>query len=270
MKRLNIFIVSDSVGETGEIVTNAVISQFRPHFEETIIRKFPYIESIDDLYGITLLAVEENAVIVYTLVQKNMRLALGDLCSEKQVRAVDLLGPILDIIESNIEEIPLEEPGLLHQLDDDYFKKIEAIEFAVKYDDGRDPRGLLQADIVLIGVSRTSKTPLSQYLAHKRLKVANVPIVPEVEPPSELYAVDPKKCFGLVISPDKLNNIRKERLKTLGLKDDAIYAQQHRILEEIQYFDKIVKQISCQVIDVTNKAVEETANVILDYIQIDA
>ena len=94
-----------------------------------------------------------------------MRLALGDLCSEKQVRAVDVLGPILEMIESNVEEIPLEEPGLLHQLDDDYFRKIEAIEFAVKYDDGRDPKGLLQADIVLIGVSRTSKTPLSQYLA---------------------------------------------------------------------------------------------------------
>ena len=90
------------------------------------------------------------------------------------------------------------------------------------------------------------------------------------EPPSELYAVDPKKCFGLVISPDKLNNIRKERLKTLGLKHDAIYAQQSRILEEIHYFENVVKQIGCQVIDVTNKAVEETANVILDYIQIDA
>lgn len=267
MKHLKIFIVSDSVGETGEIVTNAVISQFRPHFNETIIRKFPYIETVEDLYGIVLLAVAEEAMIVYTLVQKNMRYALGELCTEKQVRAVDVLGPIMDIIESKIEEIPLEEPGLLHQLDEDYFKKIEAIEFAVKYDDGRDPRGLLQADVVLVGVSRTSKTPLSQYLAHKRLKVANVPIVPEVEPPKELFTVNPKKCFGLVISPDQLNGIRKERLKTLGLQDDAIYAQHHRILEEIKYFEKIARKIGCQVIDVTNKAVEETANVILDYMQ---
>lgn len=262
--------MSDSVGETGEIVTNAVISQFRPHFKETIIRKFSYIETIEDLYGIVLLAVAEEAMIVYTLVQKNVRLALGELCHEKQVRAVDVLGPIMEIIQSKIDEIPLEEPGLLHQLDEDYFKKIEAIEFAVKYDDGRDPRGLLQADVVLIGVSRTSKTPLSQYLAHKRLKVANVPIVPEVDPPKELFMIDPKKCFGLVISPDQLNSIRKERLKTLGLDDDAIYAQHNRILQEIQYFEQLMKKVGCQVIDVTNKAVEETANIILDYLQMNA
>lgn len=270
MKRLKIFIVSDSVGETGESVTNAVISQFRPHYEETIIRKFPYIENVEEIHGIVLLAVAEEAMIVYTLVQKNMRLAFGELCNEKHVRAVDVLGPIMDMIESNIEAGPLEEPGLLYQLDEDYYKKIEAIEFAVKYDDGRDPRGLLQADIVLVGVSRTSKTPLSQYLAHKRLKVANVPIVPEVEPPKELFLVDPKKCFGLVISPEKLNNIRKERLITLGLNNDAIYAQHSRIMEEIKFFDKVVKEIGCQVIDVTNKAVEETANVILDCMQANA
>ena len=131
----------------------------------------------------------------------------------------------MDLVERTLDEKPLEKPGLVHQLDDDYFKKIEAIEFAVKYDDGRDPRGILLADIVLIGVSRTSKTPLSQYLAHKRYKVANVPLVPEVEPPDELFQVDPKKCFGLVISPEKLNNIRKERLIALGLNDDASYAK---------------------------------------------
>ena len=107
-------------------------------------------------------------------------------------------------------ELPFEEPGLVRQLDDDYFKKIEAIEFAVKYDDGRDPRGILKADIVLVGVSRTSKTPLSQYLAHKRYKVANVPLVPEVDPPEELFMIDPEKCFGLVISSEKLNSFEKK------------------------------------------------------------
>jgi [pyruvate, water dikinase]-phosphate phosphotransferase / [pyruvate, water dikinase] kinase len=123
------------------------------------------------------------------------------------------------------------------------------------------------ADIVLIGVSRTSKTPLSQYLAHKRYKVANVPLVPEVEPPEELFRVDPEKCFGLVISPDKLNSIRKERLIALGLNDDASYAKLDRIKQEIVHFEKVVSRIGCQVIDVTNRAVEETANVILNKIQ---
>lgn len=122
----------------------------------------------------------------------------------------------------------------------------------------------MRADIVLIGVSRTSKTPLSQYLAHKRFKVANVPIVPEVDPPEELFQVSPKKCFGLKISPEKLNEIRRERLKSLGLDDRAIYANIDRIKEELQYFDEIVKKIGCEVIDVTNKAVEETANVIIN------
>ncbi|MBF6632860.1 MAG: kinase/pyrophosphorylase, partial [Planococcus sp. (in: Bacteria)] len=152
-------------------------------------------------------------------------------------------------------------------LDDDYFKKVEAIEFAVKYDDGRDPRGILMADIVLVGISRTSKTPLSQYLAHKRLKVANVPLVPEVDPPEELYHVDPKKCFGLVISPDKLNSIRKERLIALGLNDDANYAKLDRIHEEIGHFHNVVDRIGCEILDVTNRAVEETANLILSKLQ---
>lgn len=173
-----------------------------------------------------------------------------------------ILSALIDKMETAYGLTAKYEPGRVRQLDEDYFKKVEAIEFAVKYDDGRDPRGILKADIVLIGVSRTSKTPLSQYLAHKRLKVANVPIVPEVDPPEELFNVDPKKCIGLKISPDKLNHIRKERLKSLGLNDKAIYANINRIKEELEYFEKIVDRIGCQVVDVSNKAVEETANII--------
>src|SRR5690606_41079619 len=108
----------------------------------------------------------------------------SDVCSSD-------LGSMLDLIETSFDEMPLQKPGLVHQLDDDYFKQIEAIEFAVKYDDGQDPRGILLADIVLVGVSRTSKTPLSQYLAHKRYKVANLPLVPEVEPAVELMQIGP-------------------------------------------------------------------------------
>jgi regulator of PEP synthase PpsR (kinase-PPPase family) len=137
----------------------------------------------------------------------------------------------------------------------------------VKYDDGRDPRGILRADIVLIGVSRTSKTPLSQFLAHKRLKVANVPIVPEVDPPEELFHVSPEKCIGLTISPEKLNDIRKERLKSLGLNDKAIYANIGRIKEELEFFQGIVDKIGCEVVDVSNRAVEETAGIILNTIK---
>lgn len=267
MKSLIVFVVSDSVGETGKNVVKAVVSQFRPNFENVEIRRFPKIEEMHQMNEMIELAKQEQACIVYTLVQQEMRTNLKALAEEAKLEAIDLLGGLLDLVEKRLGEPPLEQPGLVHQLDDYYFEKIEAIEFAVKYDDGQDPRGLLQADIVLLGVSRTSKTPLSQYLAHKRYKVANVPLMPEVEPPKELMKVDPKKCFGLVITPEKLNNIRKERLIALGLTENAVYAQHTRIEQEIEFFYQVIDKIGCTVIDVTNRAVEETANKIIDILE---
>lgn len=267
MKNLKIFVVSDSVGETGEQVVKAAVSQFRPNFEDTIIKRFAHIQNEDHIEKIVEIAKTQDAIIAFTLVESNMKRMLVDLCHQLNIEVIDLLGPMIQLIGKKTGEKALEEPGLVHRLDDDYFKKIEAIEFAVKYDDGRDPRGLLLADVVLVGVSRTSKTPLSQYLAHKRYKVANVPLVPEIDPPEELFSVDPNKCFGLVISPEKLNIIRKERLIALGLNDDAIYANKTRIEQEIQHFYKVVEKMGCEVIDVTNRAVEETANVIIEQLK---
>lgn len=263
MKPLRIFVVSDSVGETGELVAKAAVSQYINSDYHADLKRFPYIETISQLDKIVSLAVEQKAFVVYTLVSQKLRLYISDETNRLHVPSVDLMGPLMDKLEAELGSPPLQEAGLVRKLDDDYFKKVEAIEFAVKYDDGRDPRGIILADIVLVGVSRTSKTPLSQYLAHKRLKVANVPIVPEVEPPDELFTVNPDKCFGLIISPEKLNNIRKERLLALGLNDDANYARVDRIQEEIEYFEKVASRIGCEVIDVTNRAVEETANLIL-------
>ncbi|WP_040286636.1 pyruvate, water dikinase regulatory protein [Sporosarcina koreensis] len=263
MNKLKFFIVSDSVGETAELVAKAAASQFRQDLETVSMTRFSHIEEESQLKEIAWLAQQQHAIIIYTLVRSSMRESLVRLCGTHSIQCVDLLGPILHSIEHLTREQPIEEPGLVRQLDDDYFKKIEAIEFAVKYDDGRDPRGVLNADIVLVGISRTSKTPLSQYLAHQRFKVANVPLVPEVEPPSELYSIDPGKCFGLVISPEVLNSIRKERLIALGLKDDANYAKIDRIEQEIAHFYKVADKIGCTVIDVSNRAVEETANVII-------
>lgn len=258
-----IYVVSDSVGETAELVTKAATSQFNNG--DVKIKRFPYVEDTSHIDEVVALAKMDNGLIAYTLVKPNMRSYMIEVAKKENIFAYDIIGPIMDQIQSICGNEPLYEPGNVRKLDDDYFKKIEAIEFAVKYDDGRDPRGILKADIVLIGVSRTSKTPLSQYLAHKRLKVANVPLVPEVDPPEELFLVPPEKCFGLKISPEKLNNIRRERLISLGLSDSASYANIERIKEEITYFDKIVEQIKCPVIDVTNKAVEETANLVLNH-----
>jgi [pyruvate, water dikinase]-phosphate phosphotransferase / [pyruvate, water dikinase] kinase len=257
-----IYVVSDSVGETAELVVKAATSQFNP--AEVMIKRVPYVEDTATLSEVVSLAKFNNAIIGFTLVKPQMRKFLMEEAKKHGVEVFDIIGPIIDKIQETYDLQPKHEPGMVRKLDEDYFKKVEAIEFAVKYDDGRDPRGILRADIVLVGISRTSKTPLSQFLAHKRLKVANVPIVPEVEPPEELFLVPPEKCFGLKISPEKLNHIRKERLKSLGLNDQAIYANVERIKEEIKYFDSVVERMGCQVIDVSNKAVEETANVILN------
>ncbi|UII54907.1 kinase/pyrophosphorylase [Cytobacillus spongiae] len=256
-----IYVVSDSVGETAELVTKAATSQFDSR--DTTIKRYPYVESKQDIEEVISLAKLDQGMIAYTLVKPDMRSYINELAQKEGIIVSDLIGPLMDQIQIMSGLTPRYEPGLVRKLDEDYFKRVEAIEFAVKYDDGRDPRGILKADIVLIGVSRTSKTPLSQYLAHKRLKVANVPLVPEVDPPEELFKVSPDKCFGLKISPEKLNNIRRERLLSLGLNDQASYANIDRIKTEIDYFDKIVSRINCPVIDVTNKAVEETANLIL-------
>lgn len=256
-----VYVVSDSVGETAELVVKAAASQFNSFGIH--VKRIPYVEDTGTLNEVISLAKENKAIIAFTLVVPELREFLTKEALKAGVSIVDIIGPMVNQMEKSYNQKPREQPGLVRQLDEDYFKKVESIEFAVKYDDGRDPRGILRADIVLIGVSRTSKTPLSQYLALKRLKVANVPIVPEVEPPEELYQVSPNRCFALRITPEKLNNIRKERLKSLGLNDNASYANLERINEELIYFDKLVGKIGCEVIDVSNKAVEETANLIL-------
>lgn len=257
-----IYVVSDSVGETADLVAKAAISQFNGSQYETIVRRIPYVEDKSTIKEVIESAKMEKAIICFTLVVPELRQYLIEEANKEGVIYHDIIGPLIDKMETSYGMKAKYEPGTVRKLDEDYFKKVEAIEFAVKYDDGRDPRGILKADIVLIGVSRTSKTPLSQYLALKRYKVANVPIVPEVEPPEELFQVSKDKCIGLKISPEKLNYIRKERLKQLGLNDQAVYANIDRIKEELAYFEKIVKKINCSVIDVSNKAVEETANYI--------
>lgn len=257
-----VYVVSDSGGETAELVVKAAASQFQGALVQ--FRRVPYVEDVETLSEVVALAKMNRGIIAFTLVVPEMRQFLLNEAAREGVPVYDIIGPLVEQMAKLLQMTPRCEPGPIRVLDEDYFRKIEAIEFAVKYDDGRDPRGILRADIVLIGVSRTSKTPLSQYLAHKRFKVANVPIVPEVDPPEELFQVSPDKCFGLKISPEKLNEIRRERLKSLGLDDRAIYANIDRIKEELQYFDGIVKKIGCEVIDVTNKAVEETANVIMN------
>lgn len=265
MEKKIIYVVSDSVGETAELVTKAALSQFLDETDYDLYR-IPYVESFEVLRGAVYHAKQLGALIGFTLVNNELRDFLVEEAASKQVECVDIMGPMLRAMERKFSLKSKQEPGNIHKLDEDYFRRVEAIEFAVRYDDGRDPRGVMQADIVLIGVSRTSKTPLSQYLAHKKLKVANVPIVPEVDPPETLFQIPTHKCIGLKISPEKLNGIRRERLKSLGLSDGASYANLDRIEAELNFFDNVIQRLGCPVIDVSNKAVEETANIILNMI----
>lgn len=257
-----VYIVSDSIGETAEMVVRAAASQFNSGTME--IRRIPNISDTYILDEVVHQASMNNFIIAYTLVIKELAEHLKAVADKHNVVCIDILGPLIDAFKqvSNIE--PKREPGLLRKIDEMYYRRIEAVEFAVRYDDGKDPRGISLADIVLVGVSRTSKTPLSMYLAHKRIKVANVPLVPEVIPPEELFKVERGKVIGLTINPEQLNHIRAERLKTLGLKGQANYANPERILQELEYSREIMKKLGCPVIDVTNRAVEETASKILE------
>jgi len=257
-----IFVVSDSLGETAELVARAAGSQFDGG--RVSIRRVPYVSQVSDIEAIFPEAAKYNSVITYTVVIQELREAIKRLSEEYGIPCVDLLGPTLDAVTIATGMQPKMATGLLRKLDDDYFRKVEAIEFAVKYDDGKDARGLTKADIVLIGVSRTSKTPVCMYLGHKKLKAANMPLVPEVAPPQELFEISPKKIIGLTIKSQLLNEIRNERLKALGLGSGADYANPNRIIQELEYAENIFKRIGCPVIDVTNRAVEETAGRVLE------
>lgn len=265
MSRPVVFVVSDSLGETAELVVRAAESQFNGG--GCLIRRIPYVMDAETIIETIHTAKEEKALIIFTLVVPHLQSTMIEEAEKMQVPYVDLMGPMIDHLSVLLGQPPKKEPGLIHRLDAEYFRKVEAIEFAVKYDDGRDPRGLLRADVVLVGVSRTSKTPLSMYLAHKGLKVANVPLVPEVDPPDELFVIPSERCIGLIIEPYQLTNIRRERLKSLGLASGANYANMERILEEIEYAEKVIKRVACPTIDVSKKAVEETASIILDIIK---
>jgi regulator of PEP synthase PpsR (kinase-PPPase family) len=238
-----VFIVSNSIGETGDVVVRAAVSQFEQGAVD--IRRIANVTHQSQIPEIVSEAKKYNAIIAYTIV---------------------LPGPTIDAVSKLIGQAPKMKPGLLRKTDKNYFKKVEAIEFAVKYDDGKDSRGIISADVVIIGVSRTSKTPLCMYLAHKSVKAANVPLVPEVAPPDEIFRLLRNKIVGLTIKPELLNEIRQERLKTLGLKSGADYASLERILNELDYANGIMRKAGCTVIDVSNKAVEETASKVMEII----
>jgi hypothetical protein len=258
-----IIVCSDAVGETAEAVARATARQFAA--EQIVIKRYGGIKEEDEVRAVIREALRDNGFIAYTLVQPELRDTMREESIRAGVRSVDVMGPMMQAFIDTFHDSPKYKPGLLHTMDETYFKKIEAVEFAVKYDDGKDARGFLEAQVVLVGVSRTSKTPVGIYLASKGIKTANYPLTIEVKPPEELFASPPGRLVvGLTMQPERLLKVRTERLKSLGLPSRASYASLDRITQELRFADEIMKKLNCPVIDVTERAVEETAGLILD------
>ncbi|NOV01959.1 pyruvate, water dikinase regulatory protein [Paenibacillus planticolens] len=261
-----LFLCSDSIGETADAVARATIRQFNS--EQLKIKRYGHISQQNEIVQMLQEAAAAGGFVAYTLVQPELRETMKKEAHRLGVRTVDIMGPMLEAFSETYGHIPKRKPGLLHEMDADYFRRVDAIEFAVKYDDGKDNRGMLQAEVVLIGVSRTSKTPLSIYLAHKGIKSANLPIIPEIQLPHELFKIPSKRIIGLTMDANQILQIRLERLKAAGLPNGSQYATFRRIQEELDYANSIMKQLDCPIINVTNKAIEETAGLILDLIAI--
>lgn len=260
-----IFILSDSLGETAELVVRAAMSQFDTP-SSAKIRRIPFVADAAHVEEVLREARGVNCVLVYTFVLPELRQAVAAGAKRFDLHAIDVMGPVVSALGNIMPGPPKLQAGLMRRLDEDYFERIEAIEFAVRYDNGQDLRGLAWADVVLIGISRTSKTPLSLYLANQKIKAANLPLVSGTAAPEELLALPPSKVIGLTILPQKLMEVRQERLRTLGLEPSADYASLAQIAKEVAFANQVMAKLKCPIVDVTNMAVEEIATRIMQLI----
>jgi regulator of PEP synthase PpsR (kinase-PPPase family) len=257
---VELHVVSDATGETAARLVQALEAQF-PEQEFVEIRH-PRVESEEDLHLAVNRMKGRPAVVVYTLVEPELRDAMRTLCRRARLHYCDLLGQPIDAVARVSGMAARMTPGSRPPLNSAYFKRMEAIEFAVRFDDGVG-RGLKDADVVLVGVSRTSKTPLSIYLGYLGYKSANVPVVKGIEPPAELFDIEPGKIVGLTIDPNRLVEIRRARVKTMGASRNRQYAELMEIYEELDEATKLHRRLGCPVIDISELSIEETAHRIL-------
>lgn len=255
-----IFVLSDGTGETAMNMLHAALVQYQN--SDIKISRIKNVRNPNQVQRLVEEVKEENGFIVYTLVSKSMREQIQSLSKKHNVPCVDLLGPLLEQLDLffDLQKREHLQAGLLRTVDDKYFKRIEAIEFTVRHDDGKTLSQLDQADIILVGISRTSKTPLSIFLSHKGWKVANIPLVLNIPLPEELFEVDQRKIVGLTINEDKLRLIRRKRLENFGQDPGGEYANLDQIQKEIDYASEIFKKNRrWPIVNVTDRALEETA-----------
>ncbi len=259
-KKIHIFIVSDSTGMTAEMVMNAVLVQFKD--VKPVFKKFPYIKTKEQIKAILNQAHAVQGIVIYSLVSQELRAWIRRERRETDIYAIDLLGPIIDRIRKMWNLIPLLEPGLLRGIGEESLRLAESIDYTLKHDDGQGVETLGKADLIILGVSRTSKTPTSLYLScNHGMKVANVPIILGMKPPDKVFTLKTPK-IGFTIELDRLAFIRRKRLKYAETSD---YLDVTHIREELDYSERIFNEIKdLQVIDVTHSSIEEVANRIME------
>lgn len=261
-----VFVISDSSGETAAHVVRSASAQFP--LDTFTIRRLPRVHTTEEIKAWVAEIAGPQVLIAYTLVLPDFRETLVAEVTKYGLPAVDLMGPLISALSQVADLPPLASPGRAHLLDEAYFKRMEAVNFSVHYDDGKDPEGLVLADVVLVGLSRTSKTPNSMYLAqHYGLKAANVPLVRGITPPKTLYQIPKGKIIGLSIHPDYLISLRLARAQSMGLSASVSYAELEEIELEVKYAHRIHRELGCYVIDVTTRAIEETSSEIVLYLE---
>jgi regulator of PEP synthase PpsR (kinase-PPPase family) len=268
---VRIIIISDGTGETASLMTKAAVVQFSDR--EIFYTRYKNIRTQVQIEAIFEDAAQRHDLIVYTLVSPELRKSTQELAAKYGVPAIDLLGPLLNHMAAFFESAPKTQPGLTHAVNENYFKRIAAMEYTIYHDDGKVLEGIKEADIVILGVSRTSKTPLSMYLSMQGFKVLNIPLVRGIPVPSEVFEIDANRIVCLTIQAEVLHTIRKARLDRLG-KDprdhqaNESYASMESIVADIEYATEIFKQNrKWPVFDVSGKALEETAAEVIRIIQ---
>ena len=260
-----IFVVSDGTGATAERVLRAALLQFGE--SEVNVQRFPKIRTESQVLDMVKQAAERRALVVHTLVSFNLRRVLYIEAVEHHIPVVDLFGTLMTQLETFLESIPQARPGLMQEADERYYERVDALDFAVKHDDGLGLATLGDADVVLVGISRTSKTPLSIYLAYRAFKVANIPVILGVDPPKELYEIDQTKVVGLVMNPERMVRVRSARLQRWGMTGPRQYADPEAVKKELAYSRRIFNDgHPWPVVNVTGKSVEEMARDVISLI----
>ncbi len=259
--RPELFVISDGTGETAAAAVRAAMSQFSTRWR---LRTFGEVRHASQIRRVLAAAAASRSLVVFTLVDDPLTQVLRDEAAARQVPVVDLLGPLIQHAAGHFDLAPENRPGVLHGFTDEYFRRVEAVEFAVRHDDGANLHTLHQADLVLTGVSRTSKTPLSMYLAQRGYKTGNVPLVPGIDPPRQLLEMSPEKVFGLVVDSSTLIGIRRERLQHLQAPPRLSYADEEAVRDELRRARRLFRAQRWRAVDITGRAVEENASRIVE------